>query len=129
MMRIPLAVLLLAGCAAKVEAGKWRTAKRVFVAVDTRTPNPAGPPAFMQRQASLMVYLDEALIPPKTGYTVMTAHQAAETAVKTGLGGICVDPSGPACTRKLNRSEADALEKALKTETALPEAFALIVKP
>jgi len=38
-MRLLLAVLLLAGCAGKLEAKKWRAAKRVFVAVDTRTPN------------------------------------------------------------------------------------------
>jgi hypothetical protein len=70
-MRILLAALLLAGCAGKFEAKKWRAAKRVFVAVDTRSPAPGAPPAFMQRQGSLMVYLSDETIPPKTGYTGM----------------------------------------------------------
>jgi hypothetical protein len=128
-MRILLAVLLLAGCVGKFEAKKWRAAKRVFVPVDLRNTDPAAPPAFMQRQNSLMVYLSEDAIPPKTGYTAMSPHQAAEMALKTGLGGLCVDPSGPACTRRLKRGETEALEKELKAETALPEAYALTVKP
>lgn len=140
------AVLMAAACGKPNEAVAWRDAKTVCVLVDTVSfydrmksavaseSNAAAmvdsaPPAYRLRQSGLMVYLKEEDVPPKTGYTLMTAHQAAATALTyPGSEGVCIDPTGPICTRSLDRTKTAALEAALRKDAGKPLPLELTIK-
>jgi hypothetical protein len=149
MRAILVLALLAAGCAKEpTEASKWRAVNEVYVVVDVgafyanlqKAMSTAGygkvtinnaPPVYKLHDGGMMVYLRERGIPEKTSYTPMTAHQAAEAALKQeGATGICVDAGASAgCARLLDHDQIVALEAELKGDGEKPKSFAMTVTP
>jgi len=139
-----LIVILLCACASPArEEARWRAAKQVYAVVDIAAyvvnvrqalaDKGAGqvkvgdaPIALKKLDGGAVVYFNLDDIPAKTSYTPMTPHQALEAALKQDpYAGVCADPVGFECGRKLDRIQVELLEAALRPG-ALKEPFRLL---